>query len=59
MAIERIFKDFIRFAQCNELKLEGIAIADENRVIVLNDYNYIKRYKIPGVLNIGFPESYM
>ncbi len=28
MALEKIFKDFIHFAQCNELKIEGIAIAD-------------------------------
>lgn len=53
MAIEKIFKDFIRFAQCNELKIEGIAIADENRVILehrflpdqeRNIYSHTKSY---------------
>ena len=49
MAIEKIFKDFIRFAQCNELKIEGIAIADENRVILEHRFlpDQGKKYLFP------------
>lgn len=53
MALEKIFKDFIHFAQCNELKIEGIAIADTDRVILehrftpdqeRNIYSHTKSY---------------
>ncbi|MDY4670798.1 MAG: serine hydrolase [Oliverpabstia sp.] len=53
MALEKIFKDFIHFAQCNELKIESIAIADTDRVILehrftpdqeRNIYSHTKSY---------------
>lgn len=53
MALEKIFKDFIHFAQCNELKIEGIAIADTDSVILehrfmpdqeRNIYSHTKSY---------------
>lgn len=53
MALEKIFKDFIHFAQCNELKIEGIAIADTDKVILehrfmpdqeRNIYSHTKSY---------------
>lgn len=53
MALEKIFKDFIHFAQCNELKIEGIAIADTDRVLLehrftpdqeRNIYSHTKSY---------------
>ena len=53
MALEKIFRDFIHFAQCNELKIEGIAIADTDRVILehrftpdqeRNIYSHTKSY---------------